>query len=71
MREELSKRLPYYMIPAYYIKIDKVPLKPNGKMDRRALPQPDASDFKTDYVAPETETEKKLCAAMEKVLKLE
>ena len=48
MREELSKRLPYYMIPAYYMKIDKVPLKPNGKMDRKALPKPDASDFKTD-----------------------
>ena len=53
MREELSKRLPYYMIPAYYMKIDKVPLKPNGKMDRKALPKPDASDFKTDYAAPE------------------
>ena len=71
MREELSKRLPYYMIPAYYMKIDKVPLKPNGKMDRKALPQPDASDFKTDYVAPENETQQKLCDAMAKVLKLE
>ena len=71
MREELSKRLPYYMIPAYYIKIDKVPLKPNGKMDRKALPQPDASDFKTDYAAPETETQQKICAAMEKVLGLD
>ena len=71
MREELSKRLPYYMIPAYYIKIDKVPLKPNGKMDRKALPKPDASDFKTDYVAPENETQKKICDAMAKVLKLE
>ena len=71
MREELSKRLPYYMIPAYYIKIDKVPLKPNGKMDRKALPQPDASDFKTDYAAPENETQEKLCNAMAKVLKLE
>ena len=71
MREELSKRLPYYMIPAYYMKIDKVPLKPNGKMDRKALPKPDASDFKTDYVAPENETQQKLCGAMAKVLKLD
>ena len=71
MREELSKRLPYYMIPAYYLKIDKVPLKPNGKMDRKALPKPDASDFKTDYAAPETETQKKLCDAMAKVLKVD
>lgn len=71
MREELSKRLPYYMIPAYYVKIDKVPLKPNGKMDRKALPKPDASDFKTDYVAPENETQQKLCEAMANVLKLD
>ena len=45
MRTELAKRLPYYMIPAYYIKIDSVPLKANGKMDRKALPKPDASNF--------------------------
>ncbi len=71
MREELSKRLPYYMIPAYYIKIDKVPLKPNGKMDRKALPEPDVKDFRVEYEAPETETEQKLCEAMERVLKLD
>ena len=69
MREEMSKRLPYYMIPAYYIKIDSVPLKPNGKMDRKALPKPDTSDFKTEYVAPTNETEEKLCNAMQEVLK--
>ncbi len=71
MRAELSKRLPYYMIPAYYIKIDKVPLKPNGKMDRKALPKPDAKDFRSAYAAPTNETEEKLCHAMEKVLGLE
>ena len=59
------------MIPAYYIRIDKVPLKANGKMDRKALPKPDASDFKTDYVAPENETQEKLCKAMATVLGLE
>ncbi|MEE0957664.1 MAG: AMP-binding protein [Ruminococcus sp.] len=71
LREELGKRLPYYMIPAYFMKIDKVPLKPNGKMDRKALPKPDTTDFKTDYVAPENETQQKLCNAMAAVLKLE
>ena len=71
MREELSKRLPYYMIPSYYVKIDKVPLKPNGKMDRKALPKPDTSNFKTDYVAPENEVQEKLCNAMAAVLKLD
>ena len=71
MRSELSRRLPYYMIPAYYLRIDSVPLKPNGKMDRGALPKPDADDFRTEYVAPANETEAKLCAAMESVLKVE
>ena len=71
LRTELMKRLPYYMIPAYYIHIDKVPLKANGKLDRKALPKPDISDFRTDFAAPETETQKALCAAMEKVLKLD
>ena len=71
IRQELMKRLPYYMIPAYFLKIDEIPLKANGKFDRKALPKPDTSDFKTDYVAPTNETEKKLCEAMAAVLKVE
>ena len=71
LRGEMMKRLPYYMIPSYYIHIDKVPLKPNGKLDRSALPKPDISNFRSDYAEPVTETQKALCAAMEKVLKLE
>ncbi len=70
LRAELMKRLPYYMIPSYYIKIDSVPLKANGKLDRKALPNPDARDFMTDYTAPTNEIEQKLCDAMAKVLKL-
>ncbi len=71
MREELGKRLPYYMIPAYYLKIDKVPLKASGKMDRKALPKPDTRDFLTEYAAPTNETEELLCNAMASVLHLE
>jgi len=70
VRKELMKRLPYYMIPSYYIRIFAVPLKANGKLDRKALPDPDINDFMSDYVAPETETQKIICEAMEKVLKL-
>ena len=69
VRAELMKRLPYYMIPAFFVKVDAVPLKPNGKLDRLALPKPDTSSFKTKYVAPRDETEEKICKAMEKVLK--
>ena len=71
LRNDLMRRLPYYMIPSYYIKVDEIPLKPNGKMDRMALPKPDISDFRSDYVAPTNETEEKLCRAFEKVLKID
>ncbi len=71
LRRELAKRLPYYMIPAYFIKIDSVPLKASGKLDRMALPEPDLSDFVSDYAAPTNEVEKALCDAMAKVLKLQ
>ncbi|MBQ8136111.1 MAG: AMP-binding protein, partial [Clostridia bacterium] len=68
LRNALMRRLPYYMIPTYYMKIDTIPLKANGKMDRRALPAPDARDFQSNYVAPTNETERAICEAMAQVL---
>lgn len=69
--KELLRKLPYYMIPSYYMKIDSIPLRPNGKLDRKALPEPDRRDFGADYAEPTNYTEKALCRAFEKVLKLE
>ena len=59
------------MIPSYYIHIDSVPLKPNGKFDRKALPEPAHHDLSSQYAEPTNETEKALCDAFAKVLKLE
>jgi len=70
LRNALMRRLPYYMIPTYFMKIDSVPLKPNGKMDRRALPAPDARDFQSSYVAPANDVERALCDGMAQVLGL-
>ena len=69
-REALSRRLPYYMLPQYFVKIDKAPLKANGKLDRKALPKPDTSDYVSDYVAPRNDTEEALCKAMATALRL-
>ena len=69
VRRELGRRLPYYMIPAFFIKINEIPLKANGKLYRKALPL--AGSFHSDYTAPETETQKILCGAFEKALGLE
>ena len=71
LRARLQKRLPYYMIPAHFIKIDEVPVKPNGKMDRTALPKPELKDIIRTYKAPSNEVEEALCNAMQTVLRLE
>ena len=41
LREVSVKELPDYMIPSYFIQLEKMPLTPNGKIDRKALPEPD------------------------------
>ena len=71
LRAQLQKRLPYYMIPAYFMKIDSIPVKPNGKMDRNALPKPEVKNIVRTYKEPTTEIEAALCNAMQKVLHME
>jgi amino acid adenylation domain-containing protein len=59
LREFLGGRLPDYMLPAMFVKLDTMPLTPNGKVDRSALPAPDAANTIGDAVthAPQTEIE--------------
>lgn len=71
VRKEMQLYLPYYMIPAFFIHVDAVPLRPNGKMDRKALPKPNFDDYKEDYVEPRDDIEKALCAAFEKALNMD
>lgn len=68
LRKRLAEYLPYYMIPSYFIHVDTIPLRPNGKLDRRALPAPRAEDFRRNYVAPADETQAALCRGFEAVL---
>ncbi len=72
IREYLLKELPDYMVPAYFVQLDKMPLSPNGKIDRKALPEPDGN-IKTgvEFVAPVTEKGKILADVWSKVLKVE
>eukprot|EP00833_Pecoramyces_ruminatium_P014970 jgi/Orpsp1_1/1189002/evm.model.d7180000068750.1 len=62
IREFLKKKLPLYMIPNYFIKIDNIPFNNNGKLDRNALPEPNIDEIiKEEYVEPETQIEKEIC----------
>ncbi len=56
------------MVPAFVIFLDKIPLNVNGKVDKRALPQPDLSSLRAQYVAPRSDTEKFLCEAFSQAL---
>ncbi len=59
LREYLSKRLPDYMIPAYFVPMDHIPLTSNGKVNWRVLPEPEIK-FQEGYVPPRTKIEKEL-----------
>ncbi|OUM58757.1 hypothetical protein PIROE2DRAFT_15885, partial [Piromyces sp. E2] len=71
IREFLKSKLPTYMIPSYYKRIDNLPITRNGKLDRKALPEPDMEDIiNKEYVAPETEIEKSLCSIYSKIFNI-
>ncbi|NEO42625.1 MAG: amino acid adenylation domain-containing protein [Moorea sp. SIOASIH] len=72
LREYLQSRLPEYMVPSGLMVLSQLPLTPNGKVDRKALPVPDmASSVSTEYVAPQTETQKVLAEIWAEVLGIE
>lgn len=72
LREFLVKRLPDYMIPQYFIKVDKISLTPNGKVDIKALPEcEDSIETGVLYSEPRNETEVLLAKVWEKILKVD
>ena len=68
IREDISKTLPPYMIPAFYVKVDRFPTTVSGKIDRNKLDPPERTTLQHVYTPPENETEAALCHAMEQVL---
>jgi nonribosomal peptide synthetase CepB len=70
LRARLAKVLPEYMVPAELIALAALPVTPNGKVDREALPDPDFSERVT-YREPRTDPERALCTLFAEVLGLE
>ena len=71
LKNQLRASLPDYMVPSHLVLLEQMPLTPNGKLDRRALPAPDVSLAQQDYVAPQSEMEQQLAAIWADVLKVE
>ncbi|WP_459746961.1 phosphopantetheine-binding protein, partial [Pseudomonas sp. 3A(2025)] len=71
LREALKAVMPDYMVPAHFVFLDHLPLTANGKLDRKALPAPDASQQQQRYVAPQSELEQQVAAIWAEVLQIE
>jgi non-ribosomal peptide synthase protein (TIGR01720 family) len=73
LRSYLQEKLPDFMLPSAFVKMDRLPLNANGKVDRKALPPPDErrAEVSDATVAPRTLVEKKLAGIWKKILRLE
>jgi non-ribosomal peptide synthase protein (TIGR01720 family) len=68
----LKQSLPDYMVPAAFVVLDEIPLTPSGKVNRRALPEPEiGSELESRYVAPNSPMEGALVDLWKDVLRLE
>jgi amino acid adenylation domain-containing protein len=73
LRRALKEQLPDYMLPSAFVLLDALPLTPSGKLDRRALPDPDAfrSELTMAYVAPRTDLERAIVVLWQEALRIE
>jgi thioesterase domain-containing protein/acyl carrier protein len=71
LREHLLGQLPEYMVPTAYVQLKRIPLTPNGKIDRKSLPEPGKDIREQEYVGPRNATEETLCRLWQEVLRRE
>jgi natural product biosynthesis luciferase-like monooxygenase protein/amino acid adenylation domain-containing protein len=70
LKSFISKELPGYMLPSFFVRMKSLPLTSNGKLDKKSLPDPEIK-VGIDYLSASTETEKKLVEIWSNILKVE
>lgn len=73
LRTHLSRLLPAYMVPRFFIQLEALPLNSNGKLDKKRLPDPEgmAQTARPAYIAPRNETEEKMVQIWHSILSTE
>ena len=71
LKEYLAKKLPDYMIPLYFVPVEKIPLTPNGKLDLKTLPKPGTAESGDDFSAPRDEIEVKMAEIWADILRID
>ncbi len=70
LRSLLAESLPDYMVPTYFMQIERIPLTPNGKADLKALPKPEIKR-EAEYIAPQNEVQKRVAEIWKQLLEVE
>lgn len=72
LREHLERMLPEYMIPSYFVQLERLPVTSNGKLDSKSLPEPERNNSSpSEFLAPQTLVERKLADIYQSVLGVE
>ena len=72
LRTHLQASLPEYMVPAAFVRLEQIPLTPNGKVDRKALPAPEGDAYhRGEYEAPQGQVEEGLARIWEELLQVQ
>jgi len=71
LADYLSVTLPEYMIPPYFVRLEKMPVTPNGKLDRKALPAPAFTLETQEYIAPSSQVEQRIVGIWSQLLGIE
>ncbi|WP_304942552.1 non-ribosomal peptide synthetase [Vallitalea guaymasensis] len=71
VKESLKSKLPYYMLPKFYVQLDDMPLTLNGKIDRKQMPKPKHRSIDDNFIGAQNDIEKKIVSIWEEILNTE